>query len=431
MSVSVVESIPRDAFAIQEAATIPAEALEVHEADGSAVQVSEGNIPLMVIRPGVGRGRGRHVYEADMLSENAEVFSGWKMYVDHLAPAARRAAGGLPRPVAHAGGRVIRAWWDPLVEADERHDQGAVVAEVRPTPFIRELVENDPELLEASISARATSVRKVERDGRDAWLVEGIEPRGSVDWVTEGGAGGRVASLLESVYHSPTDEEMAVLESLSNEELVEYVRDNRPGVLETLTEGASPEPTPTPEPTRELTPAPEPEREPLDVLREALQSDDGKTLVRGLFEEELEAERDSARAEAEALAERRIELRDLRDTARDLIEASDLPDEFQQELFDRYKLVNGRPTDSLNVMESVTEDGQVEKTAEEVLIEAVNEDVKRQTALVAAASPTRVRGQGPDGADEGGGKTGDEPEPLWRKGLQEAGIDPDEAFKGI
>ena len=424
------EAPPRDAFTIQESATVPAEALEMHEADGSPVQMGDGNLPLIVIRPGVGRGRGRHVYEPDMLAENADVFSGWKMYVDHLSPAARRAAGGLPRPVKHAGGRVIRAWWDPLVEGTERHPEpGAVVAEVRPTPFIRELVENDPELLEASISARATAVRKVNRDGRDAWLVEGIEPKGSVDWVTEGGAGGRVASLLESVYHSPTDEEMAVLESLSNDEFVAYVRENRPGALELLRESGEPEGGGNPKP--EPDPGHEPQRSGIELLREALESDDGRALVRELFEEELEAERENVRADVEAAADRRVELRDLREAARDLINEAELPDEFKSELRDRYQLVNGRPTDALNVMEEVEEDGSIARTAEQVLVESVETDIRRASELVAAASPTRVTGQGPGDADNGNTPKEGDAVPLWRKGLQEAGIDPDEAFKDI
>ena len=425
-----VAVLPRDAFVIDEAASV-GEALDIHEADGRQVEVGEGNVPLIVIRPGLGRGRGRHVYEADMLAENAEVFTGWKMYVDHLAPAARRAAGGLPRPVAHAGGRVIRSWWDPLVEADDRHpEKGAVVSEVRPTPFIRELIENDPELLEASISARATSVRKVNQDGRDAWLVEGIEPKGSVDWVTEGGAGGRVASLLESVYHSPTDEEMAVLESMNNDELLAHIREERPGVLEALQEGRKPDPEPDPERKPDPKPDPEPKVEPIELLREALDTDEGRGLVRGLFEAELEAERESARAEVEAVADRRVELRDLRDTARTLIEGSGLPEQFQAPLLSRYSIINGRPTDALNVMEAVSDDGSIEKSAEEVLTEAVNEDLKLEREKVAAITPTRVRNQGPNDAE--GESTGDDEEvPLWRKGLQEAGIDPDAAYKGV
>jgi hypothetical protein len=66
------------------------------------------------------------------------------------------------------------------------------------------------------------------------WLVEGIEDRGSVDWVTEAGAGGRVAALLEA--HSDDSFDDAFLDSMSDDELAAYLREHRPN----LTEGKAP-----------------------------------------------------------------------------------------------------------------------------------------------------------------------------------------------
>ena len=124
----------------------------------------------------------------------------------------------------------MESYWDGNVPADESKGfgQGAVVGWSLPTPFIRDLAENDPELVEASISANATGVQPTMRDGRRAWLVEGIEDHGSVDWVTEAGAGGRVVQLMEAAYK---EDGMSLLENMTDEEFVAYVEEVRPHLL--------------------------------------------------------------------------------------------------------------------------------------------------------------------------------------------------------
>src|SRR3954452_20748881 len=59
-----------------------------------------------LIREGFGNPRDNHFYGAPLLEASAEMFSGAKMYVDHLDPDTAKKLGGLPRPVAHQGGRV-------------------------------------------------------------------------------------------------------------------------------------------------------------------------------------------------------------------------------------------------------------------------------------------------------------------------------------
>ena len=100
---------------------MPEHLLEAYSEDKRAKMV-----PLVIIRPGLGRGRGRHLYEAAMLEENARKFSGWKMYVDHLSPEARKAAGGLPRSMRDLGGIIMESHWDATIPADEEkgHGQG-------------------------------------------------------------------------------------------------------------------------------------------------------------------------------------------------------------------------------------------------------------------------------------------------------------------
>jgi hypothetical protein len=211
--------------------------LELREsATANGVDADDDTVKLHVIRPGIGRGRGRHLYEAKMLEENATKFTGWRMYVDHLSPEARKAAGGLPRSIRDLGGRIIEAKWDGDVPADAEkgYGQGAVVATAKPTPFVRELIENDPEIIEASISATATGVKPADKDGQRVWVVEGISPRGSVDWVTEAGAGGKVVSVMESVYEEENAEEEAIFAGMTSEDLTEAIAEARPEVVEAL-----------------------------------------------------------------------------------------------------------------------------------------------------------------------------------------------------
>jgi hypothetical protein len=180
----------------------------------------DGSVLLNLIRPCVGRGRGRHLYKPEMLEANAGKFSGWKMYLNHLSESARRALGGLPRDIREVGGIIDESWWDPSVPAHGRFGQGAVVGRSKPVQVIRDLVEVDPRLVECSISATATGVSRARVGNEDVWVVEGIsnDPKGSVDWVTDGGAGGQVASMMESVYEA-ADPVQEYLSTLSYQEL--------------------------------------------------------------------------------------------------------------------------------------------------------------------------------------------------------------------
>lgn len=436
------------------------EHLEISEAislaprkPGESLFNEDGTIDIHVIRPGIGRGKGKHLYEAKMLEENAHVFGaqrdtsgkttrrGWKMYVDHLGPEARKAAGGLPRKVWDLGGRVVESWWDPDVPGDDRHEQGAVVGRVRPVRAIRELIEDDPELLEASISATATGVKPVERNGQRVWLVEGIGDRGSVDWVSEAGAGGRVRGVLESVYSDEREVELALLEALDDAELEEHLRAQRPELIEALGSGGGVRPPAAPSTSEEddmadLTPA---------ALQEALSkaSDEEKTtlleaLGLGSIEDTVntlvEQRAEVIRAEARADAAREVELARLASVAeRRINEASFLPAEWRTDLQGRFTLTEaGDPTPELDRHVSLYDDkGALQKTAEESLREAVDAEVERYRALLGAARPTVVRGNGGGGSDSDG-----KPQPLqsakstsWGAYLQEHGVNPDKAYR--
>jgi hypothetical protein len=426
---------------------------------GSAGPIrADGLVPIYVIRPGLGRGKGRHVYEARMLEENAHVFKGWKMFVDHQSSEAKKAAGGLPRSIRDLGGIIKESWWDPAVPADPEkgHGPGAVVGLARPTPLIRQLIETDPALVEASVSATATGVRPVQHGGQTAWLVEGFERRGSVDWVSLAGAGGRVAALAEALEESLTEEdmEMELLESMSDAELMEHLRKTRPDLARELAEsdagdGDKGEKKPankTVEETEEV----EDVKTSLEVLTEALETDEGRQLVEGLVagevdkvfkqvaapklaelvEAALEEERDLIVAEADARANRRVELRDLKDAAHALIEAARLPETFKRELKARYDLTEGeggekKPTPGLDVTDERDEKGA----------EAVEADVKAKQLQHSEIAPTTVRGQGRTATeptdDEGKGKADKDKEKESEEGAvtSTGSADTDHLFK--
>lgn len=433
---------PAEAFSLRESISLT-EAIA-----GDSIFDEDGCVPIHIIRPGVGKGIGHHLYEADMLRRNADKFSGWKMYVDHESPAARKAAGGLPRSTRDLGGRIVEAEWDPTVPADPEKGfgQGAVVAKAKPVPWIKELIENDPEILEASIAASATGVRPVVRGGQRVWLVEGIDDSGSVDWVTEAGAGGRVAALLEAVASEEDQQEMALLESLNDDELLKYVQDNRPelklaeaGESDETTEGGAavsdtPDTPVTPEKLAEAL------SENPSVLVEALsKSAETQLFVSTLVESKLEEERETIRSEARADADRVFELHALRDEATELIRESKLPESWQRDLEDRFAIKDRKPTSALDVVDDVDDEGKVTKSASEKLREAVQAEITRERERLAEVSPTRVRRQGPKAEGSEELKEGEErkPEdeqpkgeqPYWASVLQEAGVDPDKAYE--
>ncbi len=398
----------------------------------SALQ-PDGTVVLDLIRPCVGRGKGEHLYEANMLERDAGVFVGWKMYVDHQSDQARRAAGGLPRSLRDLGGRIIESWWDPNVPADEARGfgQGAVRGRSRPTPFVRDLVEHDPEIVELSINASATGVRPTTRNGKRVWLVEGIRPRpGTVDWVTEAGAGGRVAHIMEASYTSPEEEEAALLDTMTDSELQGYLREQRPGLLESLDSGDGD--GDAQEGTMEITP---------ELLSEALDSDEGRRMILSVVHEyaqdEIAAiveaavtdERDLLRAEARADADRQIMLRDLRDHAHGLIEAAKLPERFASQSKSKFDLTENGPTASLDVIPEIDDDGNVTKSERDLLTEAVQDEIGAQRDLIAAVRPTRVSGQGSGASGDGGEKSESKLGPLTSSLLQESGFnDPDKVY---
>jgi hypothetical protein len=438
MSQAITEEVTADDLVIREAAV-----------SGTRPEAqADGRVKIHIMRPCVGRGRGRHLYTAAMLQENAHKFTGWPMYVDHLSTEARKAAGGLPRSLRDIGGWIEESWWDASVPADPERGfgQGAVVATATPFGLAEELIRRSPKIVKTSISTSATGARPTMHDGQRVMLVEGIADTGSVDWVTEAGAGGEVVALMEAAYDDLVEAGNA-LATLDDEQFQEYLNRERPELVEALTGDAEVEVTDGDDIKNTddaqggddmgVTP---------EALREALESDEGQALLEAILNEKapaliearLDQERTVIRAEAEAIANRRVDLRDMRDAAHAQIEEAKLPASWKDALKAEFDLSeSGEPTASLDVVEDYDDEGTTIKSAKVALRESVAARIKSQKTLLQEARPTRVSGLGPNKAvaleegakvekEQGTRKPGEGT--LYGSLLQEANVDPSTAW---
>jgi len=385
--------------------TKPIAALELQESLASTpgpVQ-SDGTVLIHVIRPTIGQGLGRHKYEADMLRENADVFTGWKMYVDHQSPEAKKAAGGLPRSIRDLGGRILESWWDESVPASGRFGQGAVVARVKPVGQVKRLIEEDPELLEASIRAKATEVHPTVEDGEQVWVVEGIrrDPPGSVDWVSEGGAGGRIADLIEGLVAEDADDTGNETAEGGDpvKQLEEALRDPESGVSKAVRQ--------------------------MVAKRTAAAIKQQAVVHQQELEEAKQQAREEALEEAKQVAEsatRLVVLRDLRDEAHKMISEAALPSKAEAKLKREYSLEGDTPSAKLDQQETE------EKSAIDSLRESVEADLREARELLAEVAPTVVEGQGPSVSDGDLAPAAPAEKPFFQEFLEEAGIDPEQAY---
>ena len=393
---------------------------------------ADGTVEIVVIRPGVGRGRGRHYYGRDMLRENAHLWTGVKMYANHLSEKARRALEGLPRPIEHTAGRILESWWDDKVPADARFEQGAVMGRVKPLGYVKSLIEEDPSIVETSISASATNTRPSTMNGQRVNIVEGIAEHphkpgmasGSVDFVTEAGAGGKV---VEAIREAAEQYDSGLLESLNDDELRAYIAQERPELSEALGitdgDGGSRAPNNDEEEDVDITP---------EALREALTDPENRQVLveitTPLIEAALDIERDGIIREAQAELQRGIDLRDMRDEASRLIAEAALPEKFAEKAKARFALNGTQPSSALDVYDDLDSDGNVVKSRDELLKESVTEVIEEMRDLAGSVKPTRIsgqgRGEGGDGA--GGGKkestSASRVDPQTRKMLQESGM---------
>lgn len=432
------------------------EAASIVEASNASPVDENGDVLIHLIRPCVGRGKGRHVYEADMLRTHAQSghFVDWPMFIDHESPAARRAKGGLPRGIGELGGRVVEHWWDDTVPAGGGFDQGAVVARVKPVPYVRDLIAHDPKLIQASVNTHATGVVPTMRGGRRAHVVEGFDAEGSVDWVTKAGAGGKVVELMEAAAESGVvgdDELTRLMEHWPDDSLAEYVRNERPAVAETLNSADHGEEDDVkPEELREAVHTELRSDETKTIIAEAVSEavSDGeavKTAVSEALREVLPgaigAAADVIQTQATGAATKAVRMGALRAKAETSVaeaklpDGSEMPERFRREVLEAI----GTP-DLDDKTEGEGDAAKVTETAEAQFDAILEAELKRACELVEAARPsgstrqrprrTAVSGNG-TGADPKGGAEpvveaddDDEGDALeYRSQLQEAGVD--------
>lgn len=400
----------------------------------------DGTCKVAIIRPCVSRGRRLGplklppIYTPSMLAENAGVFSGWLMYMDHLTESVmvegeRRSLGELimeamalrQRSIKELGGRITASHYDPELVFDDDseygYQKGGVVGRALPRRVVREMLEDDPALLHVSINAYP----KGARPGVAPWdskvrgmLIEGIRPKpaGTVDWVPRGGAGGRVLAELEVVLerlatedptvsgggpsYSPDDMKLA---DLTRDQLVARLREENPGLADELGLKES-EGTP---PARRNSPSAQGGSDAISM----------EELDRRLAEQ-----RDTLLAESEQTVEdRAAELISegryfdgLAEKAKAQITKSGLPAVFQTDLLRRWSVSPSGPTVALSRVAPLMEgDGVVKKTAEDVLKESVDADLQHAVQLIEAANggarpSVRGLGGGNGGAEHQGGR---------------------------
>lgn len=392
----------------------PVAALELSESVGATLSspISEdGTVDIHIIRPGLGLGRGRHFYPAQMLQENADKFSGWRVYIDHLSPEAKKAQGGLPRSMHDLGGMIEESWWDDSVPADGRHEGGAVVGRLRPIGNLKAIIEELPQAVEFSIKAKATDVSQEIMEGAPAWVVEGIcDSPGSVDAVTEAGAGGRIANLVEAL-----DTE-ACLQEARDAGLAPEGEQPPTDLSETTGQTTGDLNTDEGDAVKELEEALQNPRHPLSRAVAARARLAAKELVEAQQAELVE----QAKAEGRAEAEQEIVKRDLRDEAHRLIEEAKLPEAAAKKLRGQFDL----DSDSLDLSDSD------EKPAMEQLRESVAAEISEARELVGELNPTKVTGQGAGQAEEGGSAAAPSGQgSFWREHLEEAGISVENAYE--
>jgi hypothetical protein len=283
--------------------------------------------------------------------------------------------------------------------------------------------------------------------------------------------------MIEAAYASEEAVEMELLESMTDDEVVEFFRENRPSIQVALAEAdggdgdgdaddemdddvkklmkkgmsqkqaesfarnkKSAEESAEQE-DDDMTVTPEKLQEALssqpELLAEAVKSSpDVQALIDERVRGALAEEKAVADAERDAVIDRQWELRDLRDSAHRLIAESRLPDSWQEALRHRFALKPDRsPTPELDVVDEIDGEGQVVKTAAQRIEEAVAEAIAEDRRRLAEVAPTRVRGQGPTSVkegEEGGEELAESGEPgFHRQLLQEAGIDYEKAYAGI
>lgn len=386
---------------------------EVQFAHGGRIveAVGQGDKPgttrykVAVIRPGRAQGYGRRYYSKRMLEANAANFGGQPVFWNHedIDTILKRGHGSRdPRDLC--GWLQEGTWWDPeYTETDDKANgrlKGAVMGHTDVNSGADELLSTFPQALALSANMDSTKIRVGKTDeGALAPIVEGVvKHSGSIDLITgKAGAGGKVLERLResaSLPYHPGNEDLA---DVPSDRLLEAAR-SRPELAEHFREA---DPNTPPEGSMS---AIDPGKLVEALGDEAVQGRilealAGSPALDRIIEAKVAEREDEIRADARADSDRALDLRDLRDEAKRLIEAKAvgqvgglLTPAFVDDLVGRYALRDGHPTPALDVYPELDAAGAVVKSARDRLVESVEADIAREEAKIREAAPTRVRG---------------------------------------
>jgi hypothetical protein len=421
-------------------------------AHAQGVKLAERNVfdergvaRVAIIRPCMSRGKAirnlRPIYTPQMLEADAGVFTGWPMYFDHTSKRLREMLEEAGRSVREMAGQILRAWWDPTFthpdDAKYGYRTGGVLAEVWGTPFIREMVGNNPNLLHTSINAWPKSGKPGTApwapSGPKGMVIEGIraEPQGSVDFVPRGGAGGRllaedeqlVVSAADRVYNSerqmPETKKTPDFAKMTPPQLREWAEEHAPHLAEAIAvEGNAADAATKPKAKAEAQAA-------------GLSEAEVKRLIDTAREGDADAEK-TAREAADAAVKEAREQEALASKARQLIEAADgLTPGFKASLLERYAVLPSGPMPALLVEEDDAGKDGAHRDKPAVLESAVKADIDHALNLIAEAKgKPRVTGEGgakPENGGDGKAKSVQERRedgktPFWRQSFADMGI---------
>lgn len=402
------------------------EARLVEAADQTGATPGTRRYDVVVIRPGEGQGIGMRIYTQKMLRENAANFGGQPIFFNHesLEDMLKRGHGSRdPRDLA--GYLQESTTWDPdYTEPDDAAkgwEKGAVKGTAEFLVEAADYVDRLPKAVKLSINMAPTKLRakRRKRDKKLGTLVEGVvKGSGSLDLITgEAGAGGRVLDRLREAamarYSGANDVLAAALDN--GDALGRLVEALAPELAKRL--GHQPPPDPEDEVTHiDLDKLSDEDRARLveavftspaseERLVEALS---GSETFNRLVEAQVQERTAAIREDTTAESDRREQLRDFRDEAHRLIEASALtapgpgilvPSAIE-DLKMRFNLREDRtPTAELDIYDRLNEASVVETPAIDVLREQAAAAIEREQVKLREAAPTRVRGLGPAAPD--------------------------------
>ena len=171
---------------VKESVTIAAE-------EATAENIAKGIVPVRIIRPGFNDSKGKY-YTKQAVESGKTLFEGAKMFANHSTKTEEK-----ERPE-----RDIRDWSGTLQDVKMSEKGNLIGNAVIHAGWLKEMVSN---LFEAgNLSKLGVSINTLGKGVRgkvedcETFIVESLvkHPLGSVDFVTEAGAGGAVG-LMESV----------------------------------------------------------------------------------------------------------------------------------------------------------------------------------------------------------------------------------------